>query len=93
MGRRPRPDHATAEDFRLKGDPPRNGTPGRTLKKNYAIAPPIERRKDYITMKKICLAVLGTLLFGKALPLLAVMLLIVGLVLIIRAAIREGRQF
>lgn len=44
-------------------------------------------------MKKICLAVLGTFLLGKALPFLAVTLLIVGLVLIIRAAVREGRQF
>ena len=43
-------------------------------------------------MKKITLAVLCTVLFGKILPLLAVFLIVVGIVVIFAEAVKEGKK-
>ena len=43
-------------------------------------------------MKKIVLAVLLTVLFGKIIPLIAVFLLIAGACLILAKAVKEGKQ-
>ena len=43
-------------------------------------------------MKKISVAVLLTLIFGKILPLLAVFLLVAGIVVIFAEAVKEGKN-
>ena len=43
-------------------------------------------------MKKVTIAVIATVLFGKMIPLLAVALVIVGIVIIFAEAIKEGKK-
>ena len=44
-------------------------------------------------MKKVILVVLATVVFGKLTPLLLVALLIIGLVVIIKESVKEGKQW
>ena len=44
-------------------------------------------------MKKVVLALLATIAFGKLAPIILAALLIVGLVVIIKASVEEGKQW
>lgn len=43
-------------------------------------------------MKKLILAILGAVVFGKLFPLVLLALLLVGIAVIINTAIKEGKQ-
>lgn len=43
-------------------------------------------------MKKLILAILGAVVFGKLFPLVLLVLLLVGIAVIISTAVKEGKQ-